>query len=161
MPPILSVSALAAQAGYRDNAVRSAARPDVWRFVATARLRGHGVAQYTALGAGVDLFQLVLKWNHDTVTSLGPDQVTDQAETLKELARRHVREGEARLARQEAIVDKLDNQAALGRQVLETIRTSLDLAERHLQQIEAQSKGFLGGSVERRDDGSQPWRGGG
>lgn len=75
------------------------------------------------------------------MTSLGPDQVTDQAETLKELARRHVREGEARLARQEAIVDKLDNQAALGRQVLETIRTSLDLAERHLQQIEAQSKG--------------------
>ena len=71
--------------------------------------------------------------------------MSDRPETLSELARRHVREGEERLARQAAIVARLerDNQptaAALGRSILETIRTSLEMAKRHLRQIEEQSK---------------------
>lgn len=66
-------------------------------------------------------------------------------ETVLKMARRHVREGEARLARQAAIVAELakDHHAeavALGSQVLVTIRTSLDAMKRRLRQIEEQSK---------------------
>jgi hypothetical protein len=67
-------------------------------------------------------------------------EMSDRPETLLELARRHVREGEARLARQDATVAELDKMADLGREVRETIRTSLDLAKRHLQQIEERSQ---------------------
>ena len=38
------------------------------------------------------------------------DEVSDRRETLLEMAQRHVREDEERLARQAAIVDKLESQ---------------------------------------------------
>ena len=50
----------------------------------------------------------------------------DRPETVLEMARRHVREGEARLTRQIAIVAQLERdnhtEAALATKVLETIR---------------------------------------
>ena len=71
--------------------------------------------------------------------------VSDHAETELEMARRHVREGEERLARQAAMVAALEGAnhiaaAALGRQLLETIRSSLGATKRHLQQIEGRSR---------------------
>ncbi len=61
------------------------------------------------------------------------------------MAQRHVREGEKRITRQEAMVAELDRDnhpeaATLGRKVLETMRSSLDLMKRHLQAIEEQLK---------------------
>jgi hypothetical protein len=66
-------------------------------------------------------------------------------ESVLEMARRHAREGEARVARQAAIVAELEKDhhaeaVALGSQVLETIRAPLDAMRRHLRQIEEQSK---------------------
>ena len=60
------------------------------------------------------------------------------------MARRHVREGVIRLARQEEIVAELDRgsypeAAALGRAVMETMRSSLDLWEYHMRAIEKRS----------------------
>jgi hypothetical protein len=68
-----------------------------------------------------------------------------RAETILEMARRHVREGEARLVRLAALVAKMErvgsqDQAALGRRVQETVRTALELQKGHLRDIEAQSK---------------------
>ena len=64
-----------------------------------------------------------------------------QPETLLQKARRHVREGEDRIARQEATVAEFERNnhpeaATLGRGVLQTMRNSLDLMKRHLRQIE-------------------------
>jgi hypothetical protein len=66
-------------------------------------------------------------------------------ETILEMARRHVREGDERLTRQAAIVVAMEGgghhgQAALARRVLETMRTALELQKRHLRDIEARSK---------------------
>jgi hypothetical protein len=71
--------------------------------------------------------------------------VIDRAETVLEMARRHVLEGEERLARQIALVAKLERgnhteAAALGNEVLETIRLSLDMWEGHLSRLERRSK---------------------
>jgi hypothetical protein len=68
-----------------------------------------------------------------------------QRETTLEMTRRHVREGEARLARLAALVAKMESagfkdQVVLGRRVLGTTRTALELQKRHLRDIEAQSK---------------------
>lgn len=68
------------------------------------------------------------------------DEVSDR-ETLLEMAQRHVREDEERLARQAAIVDKLERHnhreaAILGKQVLENMTITLDMAKRHLRAIE-------------------------
>ena len=62
-----------------------------------------------------------------------------------EMARRHVRDGEERIARQEAIVTTLTGNsppeaAILARVVLETMRSSLELAKDHLRRIEERSK---------------------
>lgn len=67
------------------------------------------------------------------------------AESTLEMARRHVRDGERRVARQEAIVVSLEKArhteaAERGRTVLETIRTSLAMMKRHLLEIEARAK---------------------
>jgi hypothetical protein len=68
-------------------------------------------------------------------------------ETLLEMARRHVREGTERVVRQEAIFDALDRdilyrpQAALAKGVLAILGRSLDLMERHLQEIEKRPSG--------------------
>ena len=67
------------------------------------------------------------------------DKVIDRRETVLEMARRHVREGEERLARQIAIVAKLDRNAALA-EVSEAIRISLDMSKRHLADLERRSK---------------------
>ena len=61
------------------------------------------------------------------------------------MARRHVLEGEERLARQIALVAKLERDnlteaAALATRVLETIRLSLDMSKRHLGDLERQSQ---------------------
>ena len=62
-------------------------------------------------------------------------------ETLLETARRHVREGAERVTRQEAIVAGLERDnhpdaATFAREVLKTMRSSLDLMKRHLRAIE-------------------------
>ena len=69
----------------------------------------------------------------------------ERPETVLEMARRHVCEGEKRVERQKAIIAAMDKgnytrAAALGRQVLETMRASLDIAKRHLQRLEIQSE---------------------
>ena len=61
-----------------------------------------------------------------------------------EMARRHLLEGEERLARQVALVAKLErashiDAAALGSKVLEVIRLSLDVSKRHLHDLESRS----------------------
>jgi hypothetical protein len=71
--------------------------------------------------------------------------VIERPETVLEMARRHVCEGEKRVERQTAIIAAMDKgnytrAAALGRQVLETMRASLDIAKRHLQRLEIQSE---------------------
>ena len=73
------------------------------------------------------------------------NHVSAHHETAVEMAQRHVREGEKRIARQEAMVAELDRDnhpeaATLGSKVLETMRSSLDLMKRHLQAIEEQLK---------------------
>ena len=63
-----------------------------------------------------------------------------------EMARRHVRDGEERIARQEAIVvttltgNSPPEAAILARVLLETMRSSLELAKDHLRRIEERSK---------------------
>ena len=69
----------------------------------------------------------------------------DRPETTLEMARRHVREGEERLARQIAMVAKMERDnhteaAALGSKVLEAIRLLLDMSRRHLRDLESRSK---------------------
>ena len=66
-------------------------------------------------------------------------------ESLLEMARRHVREGEQRVARLETLVADLDraghaDSVALGLTALETVRTSLREMRRHLREIEAKAK---------------------
>jgi hypothetical protein len=66
--------------------------------------------------------------------------------TQLELARRHVREGTERVARQEELVAWLDqdgnyaSQTALAREILTTLRTSFDLMRDHLRRIEGKSE---------------------
>ena len=62
-------------------------------------------------------------------------------ETELERARRRVREGKERVARQAAIVAELERDnhsaaAALARRLLRTLRSSLNLAKDHLREIE-------------------------
>jgi hypothetical protein len=71
--------------------------------------------------------------------------MSGHAETLLEMARRHVREGAVRIARQEEIASKLDRDnhpqaAALARVILATMRSSLDLSEHHLLAIKGRSE---------------------
>ena len=72
--------------------------------------------------------------------------VSTHHETALEMARRHVRDAEKRIARQATIVAELDRDnhteaATLGRTVLETMRSTLNLMKRHLLAIEERSKG--------------------
>ena len=62
----------------------------------------------------------------------------DRGETLLQLAHRHVVEGEARLARQRALIETMERDrhpdiAARGRVVLATMEESLRLAKRHFE----------------------------
>jgi hypothetical protein len=71
--------------------------------------------------------------------------VSEPPETMLEMARRHVCEGEKRVERQMAIIAAMEKgnytrAAALGRQVLETMRVTLDVAKHHVQRLEIQSK---------------------
>jgi hypothetical protein len=72
--------------------------------------------------------------------------VSGHPETLLQMARRHVREGGARVVRQEEIVAALDRdtnyrpQAALAREILASLHASLNLMIRHLEAIEERSK---------------------
>jgi hypothetical protein len=73
------------------------------------------------------------------------DHVDDHHEPVMVMAFRHVREGEKRIARQAAIVAKWDRNhrrkaATLGRKVLETMHSSLNLMKRHLRTIEGRPK---------------------
>ena len=67
-------------------------------------------------------------------------------ETLLEMARRQVCEGVMRVARQKEIVAALDSdinyrsQAALAREILVSLNSSLNLMKHHLQSIEARWK---------------------
>ena len=69
----------------------------------------------------------------------------DRPETVLEMARRHVLEGEERLVRQIALVAKLERDshseaAGMGSKVLKAIRVSLDMSKRHLRDLESRSK---------------------
>jgi hypothetical protein len=60
------------------------------------------------------------------------------SETPRQMAERHVREGEKRVARQEALVAELDRDghgdaAARARDLLTTLRQSLQLAREHAE----------------------------
>lgn len=73
------------------------------------------------------------------------ETMAQPVESTLEMARRHVREGEGRVARLETIVADLERKgyadsAALGRTALETVRTSLREMKRHLRGIEAKAK---------------------
>jgi hypothetical protein len=66
-------------------------------------------------------------------------------ETELQMATRHVREGEERIARQLDIIAKLEMRkhheaVALARKVLQTMHLTLDMAKRHAQEIENRSK---------------------
>ena len=59
-----------------------------------------------------------------------------------ETARRHVREGEERIARQQALMEKTESarylgDADLGTKLLNSMRFTLDLARHHLQRLES------------------------
>jgi hypothetical protein len=63
-----------------------------------------------------------------------------KTETRLAQTARHVREGEARVARQLALIKKLDasgrhEEAALARNLLATLTEALDLARRHLHRL--------------------------
>ena len=80
-----------------------------------------------------------------TTQDLEANHVGANHETILEMARRHVREGEERIARQEGVLAKLDRDnhpqaAVLGRAVLETMRLSLNLSKQHLRALEEKSK---------------------
>ena len=90
---------------------------------------GHPASWYCGQGASVVALDAPPR-------SPDVNEVIDRPETVLEMARRHVLEGEERLARQIAIVAKLERdnhtEAALATKVLETIRLSLDMSKRHL-----------------------------
>jgi hypothetical protein len=71
--------------------------------------------------------------------------VSDRPETVLETAERHVREGERRLVRMAAMIDAMDKDkypkaSAMGKLLLETMSTSLDIWKLHLLRIKPQSK---------------------
>jgi hypothetical protein len=71
--------------------------------------------------------------------------VTERRETELEMAQRHVREDDQRLARQIDIVAQLERRkfheaAALAKRVLKNMHVTLDMARRHLEAIEKRSK---------------------
>jgi hypothetical protein len=75
---------------------------------------------------------------------VGWPAMSRRQETDLEKARRHVREGEARLERQAVIVSELElagheAQATLARQLLKEIRTGLKSQRWHLRYIETRS----------------------
>ena len=64
--------------------------------------------------------------------------MSEQPEDTIAMAERHIREGEARIARQIAVIEEMDRDnhpeaAARGRQVLVTLQRTLDLAREHLR----------------------------
>jgi Arc/MetJ family transcription regulator len=68
--------------------------------------------------------------------------VSDRPETVLETAQRHVREGERRLIRMAAMIDAIDRDkypkaAAMGKVLLKTMSTSLDIWKLHLIRIES------------------------
>jgi hypothetical protein len=72
--------------------------------------------------------------------------VTTCNETVLVMARRDVREGAARVTRQDALISALDRanvyraQAALAREILASLHASLNLMIRQLEAIEERSK---------------------
>jgi hypothetical protein len=69
--------------------------------------------------------------------------VSDRPETELEIAQRHVRDGERRLIRMAAMIDAIDKDqypkaASIGKVLLETMSTSLDIWKLHLRRIESQ-----------------------
>jgi hypothetical protein len=73
------------------------------------------------------------------------NQMDSHREILLEMERRHVREGTERISQHEAIIAKLgdanrSDTAILAGQLLEIMRSSLNLAKRRLRQIEERSK---------------------
>lgn len=66
-----------------------------------------------------------------------------QRETELQMARRHLRDCRARVARQEAIVLEMETTSSsraadLGRELLEIMRTAVQLAERHVRRLEGE-----------------------
>jgi len=82
------------------------------------------------------------------------------SETLLEIAQRHVKEGELRVARQEALVATLVRDghhaaAARGAEVLTQMRWSLDLGRRHLA-FELEQASRREGTEARPEDSAPP-----
>jgi hypothetical protein len=71
--------------------------------------------------------------------------VGDRPETELEIAQRHMRDGERRLIEMAAMIDAIDKDkypkaAAMGKVLLETMSTSLNIWKLHLTRIESQQK---------------------
>ena len=68
--------------------------------------------------------------------------MSDRPETELEIAQRHVREGERRLIRMAAMINAIDNEkcpkaTAMGKVLLETMSTSLDIWKLRLLSIKS------------------------
>jgi hypothetical protein len=68
-------------------------------------------------------------------------RMAQPSESELEIARRHVKEAEARLVRQETIVAEMEranrpDDVELGRRLVDTLRTSLRLARAHVERLE-------------------------
>jgi hypothetical protein len=84
--------------------------------------------------------------SHSCAQNREANCVSDHPETLLEMAGRHVCEGVMRVVRQEEIVAALDrdinyrSQAALAREILVSLNSSLNLMKHHLRSIEERWK---------------------
>jgi hypothetical protein len=81
----------------------------------------------------------------DTSRARIENQGMPPPETPLEMARRHVREGEARIVRQEALVAELkcghlSDTLIMAQTALTTMSTALDLARGDLERLEQQQK---------------------
>ena len=79
-----------------------------------------------------------------------------------ETARRHVREGEERIARQQVLMEKTESarylgDAAQGTKLLNSMRFTLDLARHHLQRLE--SRGWIRNATASESRAGPLWGG--
>ena len=77
-----------------------------------------------------------------------------------ETARRHVREGEERIARQQVLMEKTESarylgDTAQGTKLLNSMRFTLDLARHHLQRLE--SGGWIRNATASESRAGPPW----
>jgi hypothetical protein len=82
-----------------------------------------------------------------------PQWLSRSGETLLALARRHVLEGERRVARQRVIIQEMESHhhsevSAAARRVMETLQASLQLSRQHFERLkEASGRHPMGGGA--------------